>query len=216
MQKKKSLIIKEEKIIQKEVKILKKDIKKLESKALKIISGYDYPKLTILVLFFILAYFIFSNNSVQNYVHSLGNYGYLGIFIAGMFFTFGFTTPLSVGYFIIANPSNIYLAALLGGIGAVMGDLFIFNLIEWSFMDEFKRLKNEKIMKAANNFINHALGKKIQLYLMYALAGLIIASPLPDEAGVIMLAGLTKINVKMLAIISLIFNTLGIFVLLLI
>ena len=49
---------------------------------------------------------------------------------------------------------------------------------------------------------------------MYAFAGILIASPLPDEAGVTMLAGLTKISVKSLALISFILNTLGIIILL--
>ena len=51
---------------------------------------------------------------------------------------------------------------------------------------------------------------------MYAVAGLIIASPLPDEAGIILLAGLTKIKASILAPISLAMNTLGILILLLI
>ena len=49
---------------------------------------------------------------------------------------------------------------------------------------------------------------------MYAFVGILIASPLPDEIGVIMLAGLTKINFKILAIISFILNTLGILIIL--
>lgn len=196
--------------------ILKGDIEKLESKALKIISGYDYPKLTALIICIILAYLLFSNESVQDFMISLNSYGYLGAFIAGMFFTFGFTAPFSAGFFITLNPSNIYLTATLAGAGAVIFDLLIFKFIRFSFMDEFKRLENEKVMKIAKRLMDKSLGKKIQLYLLYAIAGLLIASPLPDEAGVIILAGLTKINVKALAIISFICNTLGIFVLLLI
>jgi uncharacterized membrane protein YdjX (TVP38/TMEM64 family) len=49
---------------------------------------------------------------------------------------------------------------------------------------------------------------------MYAFAGILIASPLPDEAGVIMLAGLTKIKTWALAIISIILNTIGILIML--
>jgi len=58
------------------------------------------------------------------------------------------------------------------------------------------------------------VNEKIRIYLMYAFAGILIASPLPDEAGVTMLAGLTKISVKSLALISFILNTLGIIILL--
>jgi uncharacterized membrane protein YdjX (TVP38/TMEM64 family) len=51
---------------------------------------------------------------------------------------------------------------------------------------------------------------------MYAIAGLIISSPLPDELGVSMLAGLTTINAKKLSIISFIMNSLGILIMLMI
>ena len=46
-------------------------IEKLESKALNIIAGYDYPKLTALIICIILAYFLFSNPSTQTYVSHL-------------------------------------------------------------------------------------------------------------------------------------------------
>jgi len=49
---------------------------------------------------------------------------------------------------------------------------------------------------------------------MYLFAGLFIASPLPDEAGVIILAGPTKLSTKALSVISFILNSLGILVIL--
>ena len=54
----------------------------------------------------------------------------------------------------------------------------------------------------------------LKKYFVPVLAGFIIASPLPDEIGVIMLAGLTKIKIGILVVLSLILNTLGILVLL--
>jgi len=61
---------------------------------------------------------------------------------------------------------------------------------------------------AVSEFISH-LGS-----LRYL--GILIASPLPDEAGVIMLAGLTKIKSNVFAILSFSLNTAGILILLLI
>jgi len=96
----------------------------------------------------------------------------------------------------------------------LLGDLFIFNFVRMSFMDEFERLKKEKLSVKIGQFIDTNLSQKIKLYLMYAFAGFIIASPLPDEAGIIFLAGMTNISQKVLIPISFIFNTLGILVLL--
>jgi len=189
-------------------------IKKLESKALNILAGYGYPKLTALVICIILAYFLFSNPSTQTYVSHLGSYGYLGVFIAGILFAFGFTAPFSVGFFISLNPANIWIAGIIGGLGALMSDLIIFSTIKVLFEDEFKKLRNSKTFVRITRLIERGIKEKIRIYLMYAFAGILIASPLPDEAGLTMLAGLTKISAKSLALISFILNTLGILILL--
>jgi uncharacterized membrane protein YdjX (TVP38/TMEM64 family) len=46
------------------------------------------------------------------------------------------------------------------------------------------------------------------------MAGFFIASPLPDEIGVSLLAGFTRIEEKKFALVSFALNTLGIIVLL--
>ncbi|MEM4259405.1 MAG: hypothetical protein QXS38_01410 [Candidatus Pacearchaeota archaeon] len=195
MKKGKSLVEKEEERVKKE---------------LKWITGFDYPKLSLFLIAIIAAYFLFSNPKVADFVSNLREYGYLGVFIAGIFFTFGFTTPFAVGFFIVLNSSNIWLAAILGGLGAMLGDLSIFKFVRFSFMDEFKRLENTKIMRIASLLVDKTLGHKIKIYLMYAFAGIVIASPLPDEAGVTLLAGLTKIKTYALMIITFVLHTIGI------
>jgi uncharacterized membrane protein YdjX (TVP38/TMEM64 family) len=202
-----------------EAKFFHKEIKRNHKNLFKKIEYFflkRYPKLSLLILFMIAAYFIFSNQIVQNFVSNLGDFGYPSIFIMGLLFSFGFTTPISVGFFVVSNPDNIFLAAILGGFGALISDLLIFKFVRFSFIDEFHKLEKSKIITKTSDAISSTLTKKMKLYLLYAFAGLIIASPLPDEAGVIMLAGLTKINALSLSVISLIFNSLGIFIFLLI
>ena len=181
---------------------------------MKKLFKFKYPKILLLLVMIVLSYFIFRNPSISDYLSHLGGLGYLGIFIGGILFAFGFTAPFSVGLFISLNPSNIWIAGIIGGLGALISDLLIFKLIKFSFIDEFNRLRNTKTLKKIGRLIQKSIGEKIKVYLMYALAGILIASPLPDEAGVIMLAGLTKINFKVLAIISFILNTLGIILIL--
>jgi hypothetical protein len=106
------------------------------------------------------------------------------------------------------------LSAVIGGLGALIGDLFIFN-VKFSFKDEFLILERTLVLKEVNYLIKTTLGKKIKMYLLYVFAGIIIASPLPDESGILMLAGLSHIKLKVLALISFIFNTLGILIMLL-
>lgn len=134
----------------------------------------------------------------------------------GILFAFGFTAPFAAGFFITLNPTNIWLAGTIGGLGALIADVIIFKFIRVSFNGEFSRLKNTVAMKKTGELIEKSIGKRIQLYLMYALAGLLIASPLPDEAGVIMLAGLTKIKLGTMMRLSFVLNTAGIIILLII
>ena len=114
----------------------------------------------------------------------------------------------------MSNPSNILLASLLGGFGALIADLTIYKLIKFSFMDEFERLEKTKPMKEIDYLMKKEFSTKFRAHLLYAFAGLIIASPLPDELGVTMLAGLSHIKGYIIGIISLIANTIGIYIIL--
>lgn len=167
-------------------------------------------------MFIVLAYFTFDNPRVERFVNDLEDLKYLGIFIAGIFFSFGFTAPFAAGFFITSNPGNVLVAGIVGGCGALIADLIIFNFVRSSFQDEFNRLKKNNALLQSNKWIEKRLGRKVMVYLMYVFAGFLIASPLPDEAGMVMLAGLTKIKTNMVALIGLTLNTLGIILLLLI
>ncbi len=177
--------------------------------------NYKYPKLTLFVLVILLAYLLFKNPLIAQPIQSLGNLSYLGVFIAGLLFSYGFTTPISIGLFITLDPSNIYLAALIGGLGAFIADYSIFKIVKTSFMDEFEKIENTKPMKALEQKIKTNISKKMQLYLMFFCAGFIIASPLPDEVGVALLAGVGHVKPSTFTIVSIIGNTVGIFVMLL-
>ena len=193
--------------------VLKKRAIKIEHKLFR----FKYPKLLVFTLAIILAYWIFNKPVVGEFFSGLSNgLGYIGVVIAGFLFSFGFTVPFSVGMFITLAPKNIFLATILGGFCAMLADLLIFNFVRFSFMDEFRRLEKTSIIKKASKLIDYSLGHKLKVYFMYAFAGLIIASPLPDEAGVSILAGLTKIKQNKLVLISWFLNSLGILIMLLI
>ena len=177
---------------------------------------FRYPKIAGLVIASILAYLIFKNSSVQEFIVNLNNINYAGTFIAGLLFSFGFSTPFAIGFFLSVSPENIFLTSIIGGFGALLSDLFIFKMIHVSFMDEFNRIKKIELIRETNAIFKKEINAKIRIYFFYVFAGIIIASPLPDEIGVSMLVGLTTINIRKLAIVSLITNTIGIFTILLI
>jgi|SRR3989344_2719656 len=200
-------------IIERDIKLVEKELGLIEKKIWKLVFHFHYRKILLLIILTTFAYIIFRNPEVQIFVSSLGKLEYLGVFIAGILFTFGFTTPFAVGFFIILNPVNPLLVAVIGGAGALLGDIIIFSVIRFTFIDEFERLEKTKVIKTIRKEINLHLSHRARLYFLYTLAGLIIASPLPDEIGVTMLAGLTHIKLRGIAIISFVFNSIGILIL---
>lgn len=175
---------------------------------------FKYVKIVVLFAAIILAFLIFSNPSVKNFISNLGTFGYVGIFFAGIFFGIGFTAPFAAGFFITLNPSNIFLAAIIGGFGTLVENLILFHFLKFSFKKEFIQLKKSGPVKKASDLIAKSLGKKIKSYLLYVFTGMVIALPLPDEIGISMLAGFTHINSYLLGKISFILHTIGILFLL--
>ncbi len=109
-----------------------------------------YPKLILLVITIILAYIVFYERNVTIFHDILRSLGYLGPFVSGIFFSYGFTAvPATAFLMIFAHDQNIIIAALIGGCGAVIGDYIIFKLIKHSFQDEIKKLSDEKILELA-------------------------------------------------------------------
>ncbi len=173
-----------------------------------------YPKLVLLATSIIAAYYVFTLPAISSFLNSFGAFGYIGIFIAGLLFSFGFTTPFAIGLFATLNPANIFIASIIGGIGALVSDLCIYMFIKFSFMDEFTRLQKTRPFQMIIKTFTNNLAAKIRIYLLYMAAGIILASPLPDEIGISMLAGITTVKTKNLALLSFIMNTLGVFIVL--
>ena len=134
----------------------------------------------------------------------------------GLFLSRSFTTPFAIGIFAELAPQiNPYVAAPIGGIGALLADLAIFECARLSLHNEFDRIKATKLLHwIADYFQNHKVLHKIRLYLLWSIAGIVIASPLPDEIGVSLLSSVTEIRPKTFSLICFGFNTIGIFLIL--
>jgi len=167
-----------------------------------------YKKLMLLALSFVIAYFLFSGRDIFLFRYLLTSFDYAVTFIVGVFFAYGLTAaPATAILLILAKEQNIFLATLVGGLGALVGDLLIFNFIRFSLMDEIELISKEKIFFD----IGQRLPTFFKRYLVPVLSGFIIASPLPDEIGVALLATSTNISQKLFFLISFTLNALGIF-----
>lgn len=165
-----------------------------------------YKKFKSLGVIYILTIFLFGglSNSIPD---SFIEYGYLGIFISGILYVFSFTAPIATAMILIFSLNkNILLLGLIAGIGSLIGDLVIFHFIRISFMDEINELSKHRVAL----FTSKKIPQQYRKYLTYFLGSFFIATPLPDEIGIAILASSKDVHMKHFSVVSYILNTGGI------
>lgn len=154
-----------------------------------------------------LAFLLIQNGTVDSFINKVAPIQFLAEFTAGLLFTSFLTTPFSFAlFYVLAESTNPLQIALIGGIGACIGDMLIVSVFRNSFFDDFKTLERTLKLKRAFHFFHHSHFN----HLAPLLGVLIIASPFPDELGLMMLGG-SKLKTVQLAILTFTINTAGIF-----
>ena len=163
----------------------------------------------IIITSIIVAFFLVKSGLLREILYLTKDFWFLSTFIAGMLFTSVFTTaPAIVALGEIAQSSqSVIPVALLGGLGALCGDLIIFRFMRDRLVEDIVRL----IGKAKNGRIRHIFQLKFFRWLTFFLGALVIASPFPDELGLMMM-GMSKAKTSLFIPTSFIFNSLGILV----
>lgn len=172
-----------------------------------------YPKLLLFVACIALAYVLYQLGVFDVLETALNGHGYFSVLLGGLLFSTGFTTPFAIAIFIAAAPDvHPLLASMIAGLGALISDMSILRCAKLGFGDELRQLGQQGWMQRMRAvFTRVTLTERIRRYLMWSIAGLIIASPLPDEVGMPLLSGITTINEKKLGILCFVLNTIGIF-----
>jgi hypothetical protein len=169
----------------------------------------EHRRLILFILVIISSIWLWSSGTIEKFVLSMGEYGYLGAFIGGFFYSYGVTSPLAVVLFAaFSKDLNITVAAVLGGFGAMTSDYIIFKSVEETLKKPIQLTSHYKIKIP-----------KIKSKLFYILsplvAAIIIGSPLPDELAAVIL-GMEKLDDKAFVLLSFSFNLLGLLVIMLI
>jgi hypothetical protein len=169
-----------------------------------------YPKITILFITYTIVFFIFSfGQNMIEYV--LSKLSLFGILFSGGMYTYSFTASIGTGSFmILAKSYSPILLSIIGGIGGGLADISILKFIhKFQFSSELDAFSKEKWFIDICNKIPF-LTSKIFLNIVGVIT---IASPLPDELGVILIERGKFISVKYLFIIGMIANAIGIYIL---
>lgn len=91
----------------------------------------DFRNTLIIVLSVIAAVFMLKSQWLYSIINGFGRFEYLGAFLAGMFFAYGFTTAHAIAVlYIIATTLNPFAVAFFGAVGAVLSDFVIFKFMK--------------------------------------------------------------------------------------
>lgn len=158
---------------------------------------------------------ILTDDNNFNFHSVIENLGYGAVFLAGLFIGFGFTFLPAAAILIVAAPElNFWAAGILTSIAAFIGNYAFFRLIRISFEDEINDLSQRKIFRYAIDWIDRHLSPWARSYVLPIFAGILVATPLPDELGMAIVAACHKISFPLFSIVSFIFAAFGIFIIL--
>jgi hypothetical protein len=172
-----------------------------------------YPKLSLFIITVILVYFLFSGIAYKPLHDALVFMGYFGTFLAGLLYPYALTSAAGTGILLIlSKEQNLLLAGVIAGIGALISDIILFLFVTHSFSDEVQKLSEEKVVRTVNRWIPDS----IRVYLLATFAGLLIASPLPTEIGILLMTSIKNMSFKKFISIIYVLHASAIFIILLI
>ena len=169
---------------------------------------YHYKNITYMGVSVLIAWILLQNQYARYVLTHLGNYGYIGAFIGGILFVSTFTVSVGTVLLLILTSSlHPVEIGLIAGIGAVLGDVFIFQTIRnKGLIEEISHIFHY----FGGERISHLIHTKYFSWSLPVIGALIIASPLPDELGV-GLMGISKLKTYQFILLSFFLNSIGIF-----
>lgn len=168
----------------------------------------------LVIAFFstLLAILLVKTGVIEGWVKSFPSTFLVTSFFAGILYSSFFTSSIAVAVFIVLGVDgfNPLVVAVLGGIGSLCTDLLIFKFAKSDVAADLKFVDQ----KLTRGFFSRLFLRKPFHSLAFILGLIVIASPLPDELGVGLLAA-SKLNVRNFIILSYVLNTIGIFLIML-
>jgi hypothetical protein len=167
---------------------------------------WKYKNITLLFLSLILLFNFMGTDLAQQMLEKISELGFLGIFLAGLFFVSTFTViPAGIVLFALSTSNNIFLVALIAGLGSVVGDYLIFRFLKDGVFLELQPIFN----KLGGSELSRLIRTPFFAWFAPVVGALIIASPFPDEIG-IGLMGISKLKNWQFISISFLLNSVGI------
>lgn len=169
-------------------------------------KNWRYKNTALLIFSVVLLVVLMDSQLARTVLHTIGKLGYVGAFFSGILFVSTFTVaPSAVILFFLAEELNPWGVAFVAGIGAVIGDYIIFRFLKDRVFEEVKPL----FMHFGGSYFSRLFATPYFGWLAPVVGAILIASPLPDEAGVGLL-GSTKIKRWQFLLLTFTLNFFGI------
>ncbi len=172
---------------------------------------WKYKNLTMVFIGILLAITLSQNEVFHSFILHLGNFGYVGAFVAGILFVSTFTVATgALVLLVLAETFSPLEIGLIAGLGAIVGDMLIFHLIKDNLANEIEDIYNHIDRK---KHLKKLLHSKYFSWSLPLIGAIIIASPLPDEMG-ISLMNLSNMSTLKFIFVAYVLNSVGIFLIL--
>lgn len=166
-----------------------------------------YQNLITLAIGLLFAAFLYQFEAFHEVLLSMSNWGYIGVFLAGMLSVSSFSAATGVVMILVfAERLNPIEIALIAATGSVVGDTIIFRFVKNGLVDEVRPVFD----KYGGNKLNALLHTKYFSWTLPVLGAMIIASPFPDEVGISLLS-ISKMSNRKFICLSFILNVIGTF-----
>jgi uncharacterized membrane protein YdjX (TVP38/TMEM64 family) len=160
----------------------------------------------IIIILSVLAGVLMSRFGFVDWMLGVFHYPMIASFVAGIFFTSLLTiSPASIVLADLGTRGAPLEIAFFGALGAVVGDMILFFFIKDKVSTEIAELLKNKI----EHYHLDRIHSKYARWMLPAIGAVIIASPLPDELG-IMFMGAAKMKTKTLIPVSFVMNFIGV------
>ena len=170
------------------------------------LKNWKYKNLTFLLISLVALFFLAGTSYASDFIRYIGNLGYIGAVLTGIFFVSTYTVaPASVVLFHLARELNPILIAICGGIGAMIGDYLVFRYFKDHVFEELKMM----FSGFHQTFLEKILNSPFFAWITPVVGAILIASPFPDEIGIMMM-GFSKIRKLHFFVITFLLNSLGI------
>lgn len=168
--------------------------------------NYSYKHTTLAILAITLFIFLIDSVVLTGFLTFIERLGLLGGFVAGVLSVSFFTAaPALVLIIDLATKHDPYLLALSVAIGSTFGDWIILKFYQEKIIEELQPLLRRLRVSA----LVRLLRRRYTAWILFLIGVFVIATPLPDEAG-LSLIGITHFKRRYVIFICFLLNIVGI------